>query len=71
MEIREYILHRVTNQYLATEDFNGLSGLALIAELGENAAVLEELIREQLISLNSRQLSSESPHQGIPPTKSR
>jgi hypothetical protein len=51
---RDRILGLVTDQYLVGEDFNGLPGDAVIVagEPAECIADVEDLIREELISLN-------------------
>ncbi len=50
---RGLILSLTTQHYLATEEFNGLPGYELLREDGlECLPILEELIREGLVSLN-------------------
>jgi hypothetical protein len=61
--VRDLVLTRVTDHYLATEEFNGLPGRTLLAEIeqAECLATVEELVREQLISLNFGNYHS-NPH---------
>src|ERR1700728_3948535 len=50
---RELILSLATRHYLATEEFNGLPGDEPLREMGtHHLPIIEELIREGLVSLN-------------------
>lgn len=52
--MRDLILSLVTDHYLTSHDFNGLSGGELLAVVGEGEyrPIVEDLIREEFLSLN-------------------
>src|ERR1017187_8537679 len=68
MEIRDHILRRVTDQYLPTDDFNGLPGSELLArDWGTRVhGCIRGTDSRAANQPEFRQLPSEPPHQSIP-----